>query len=536
MPTIAQLVQKNQERISAQGGESEVAPVAPQTPAVLPAPPPQVPALPNRGPFPSFGTSKSQLDTDITGYAAVFQKNTVRSRAYPVPPVTNTQKTTIVQQASSVAASLKLQTNNVDNPNQSLLNLQQGPNVSIVTTAGGTLISATGGNDGIDHGELPWESDPAYVIMRDDFISVVANNLTTPFISEMPWSYVSSSSAGGAAPISAGFPQLGSIGWNNNGTASNISAMSPFNNVSTYVPTFAWPVFDYPNWKMVWVFQLDKPSLGSDPTWSWEKVSFYLGLANWNPNLGLSTTAVPRTPFGCWLRYDTDTTSPSIGDTEFVFECVTHVVSNATVTRTVANVQGNTQATGITAQEHHVYRFEIECTIAGSVTMTLVDGTAGTTFTSTLTVPKWTLNGTGHTSETYTSASNRVQINFENSSGGLIAAPFGPGSQIAISGIVASGYTGLNGTWDCVGNTNSGSGSSIANTIWYGSTLPASGTTIGGNYSGYPAMVPYFAFGNDSEASPTAGSKGVLIDFFSFVWNPGVGNGGTANPLKARYF
>ena len=467
-----------------------------------------------------------------------------QTRNIPQPPsatpaigaTASSQAIKVVQEGQGTL----LETNNVANADQTTLNLVAGSNISLAANAHGavTITGTGGGGDGITHGETPWESDPAFVILRDDFISAANNAATSPIISELPWSYANSGGSGYPAMISGGFPCVGSIGWMNSSTAAGISCMTCLNGASSYPQAFAMPVFDYPSWKTTWVFQLEKTLVANDAAWSWSQVSFYIGLGNWCPNSSLSTSMVPRLPCFCGLRYDTDTTAPSIGDTQFVFECVQQVLSNSTPTRSTSNAQGNTSATGIHAVEGHIYRFEMLYTAVGSVQMTLVDGTAGTSYSATLTMPKWTLSNS-HTSETQDTGSGIVGFNFANSGGSNMAAPFGPGSQIAVSGITTSGYTGLNGTWSCVGGSNNGTASSIANSILYGSALPASGTTLtGSTFSGYSGVVPWFAFGNDSSASPVAASKGVKVDFFSFVWNPGLNTAspGTPNALKPRYW
>ena len=102
---------------------------------------------------------------------------------------------------------------------------------------------------------------------------------------------------------------------------------------------------------------------------------------------------------------------------------------------------------------------------------------------------------------------------------------------MTISGCTGS-FTPFNGTLVAVG----GASTSWINYLMSGTVAFASvtGTPV---CSCYPAMLPYLAFGNDTSASPVANSKAVTIDFFGFVWNPGVGGGsGTPNPVLPRYF
>jgi hypothetical protein len=53
----------------------------------------------------------------------------------------------------------------------------------------------------------------------------------------------------------------------------------------------------------------------------------------------------------------------------------------------------------------------------------------------------------------------------------------------------------------------------------------------------FPALYPFVSFGNDNQASPVAGSKGVMIDFMALVWNKGLITGGaTPNATLGRYW
>jgi hypothetical protein len=46
------------------------------------------------------------------------------------------------------------------------------------------------------------------------------------------------------------------------------------------------------------------------------------------------------------------------------------------------------------------------------------------------------------------------------------------------------------------------------------------------------------SFGNTNQnPTPVANRNGFWLDYFSFIWNPGVNGGtGTANANKSRYF
>ena len=222
-------------------------------------------------------------------------------------------------------------------------------------------------------------------------------------------------------------------------------------------------------------------------------------------------------------------TGPQLNDTQFVFESVCNSIGISGNTR--INIQGNTALTGITPTEGHFYRLEIECTSVGAVVMTLTDSvrTAGTgvvtavaQFSAPLAVPKFSASNIA-----YQAGDGAAFI--ENA--GTSATPFSGGSLITVAG---TGATGIDGPQCVLSASQSGLTLNFYSAQTYSFT-DASGATV----TGYPAAYPYFVFGNDTNASPSAAnSKGVALDFAAFVWNPGVGGNTSpaSNPLLARYF
>ena len=222
-------------------------------------------------------------------------------------------------------------------------------------------------------------------------------------------------------------------------------------------------------------------------------------------------------------------TGPQLNDTQFVFESVCNSIGISGNTR--INIQGNTALTGITPTEGHFYRLEIECTSVGAVVMTLTDSvrTAGTgvvtavaQFSAPLAVSNFSASNIA-----YQAGDGMAFI--ENA--GTSATPFSGGSLITVAG---TGATGIDGPQCVLSAGQSGLELNFYSAQTYSFT-DASGATV----TGYPAAYPYFVFGNDTNASPSAAnSKGVALDFVAFVWNPGVGGNTSpaSNPLLARYF
>lgn len=524
MPSIQEAIQRYQNLLAA--GKGKPVSPEPESSPNLPAPVGIGQLGPSRGTF----IPGQVLDTDVAKHNIIGVPE--RSRMFPIPPTPPVNKTVqnITNTTVQEAASLELEVNGVKNPDQTVLNLVQGSGMQItVDGAGGVNFVSLASGDGLSHGDAVWEIDPAYVWLRDDFLGWGGLNGGPGFQSQLPWRGVLISP--GQPSFPAGLPYAGALCMVGTGTSANSSILflgdnESSENASVYFPNSAMPLFDTTNWKMVWVFAVGRAyeliaATGSSPTvpaFNFTQASFYLGLGNLSQTGVVAVSTIPRPPYFCGLRFDTDTTAPSIGDTTFHFECVSNYTNS--ITRAGLNAQGNTANTGMSPIEGHVYRFEILCTTAGQVTMTLTDGTAGTSFSAAVTMPK---------------ASGSINTVFSSNGLGYITpvtssgVPFTGGSKMTVSGIAAGPGAIFNGNWVLTAFAGGHFG------IIQPSALAS--TAVTGTISGYPGMMPYMAFGTDSSASPVINAKAVFIDFFSFVWNPEVGGGtGSPNTSKARYF
>ena len=517
MAPINDAVNKNVQRYAA-GGKPGEAPQPPSTPLIS-APPQDLPlggGLPQRGTIPISSVNPA----DINDSNRMFRGSGSRSTVYPYPnrPAI-ASATSSVQSVTSAAispatAALLIQVNGAPTPIQNTLDLIAGSGIVLTPDAtGGITIDGTSTGDGLIHGDPIWEIDPAYVFLRDDFIQVNQNGAINSFISELPWYVSNNGSVNSVFVAGENFPYSGFVQMSNSATANRCSFMLP--QIQTQPAQMGMPVLDYPGWKMIWNFKVGRTAAGSPgAAFSWTQVSYYLGLANY-PGLNALLTAgdSPRPPYFLGLRYDTDTTAPAISDTQFVFE----YVMNSTATPTTRiNTQGTVISTGITATEGKSYRFEMSCTKSGAVAMALTDGT--TLFTATMTVTQFSSSGT----PSIASVAGIAAANYAS------PLPWGAGSVFTISGGIKAD---INGTWTMI------SGSIQALTAeWYLVTA-SSGSDTGAVTLVYPAFVPFVSFGNDTTATPPVDEKAIGIDFFAFVWNPGVG-GGTATPNATlpRYF
>lgn len=517
MASIRDAIQKNQQRIAA-GGETGtgLGPQPPQNPLVV-APSPQldlpISNSPQRGTYPA----SLILGGDINDSNRMFRGAGMRSTTFPNPNTTNvTKSTTIVQAAAASAATasaLLIEVDGAPTPVQNVLNLIEGGGITLVPDAsGGVTITGTSTGDGLIHGDAIWEIDPAYLYIRDDFQSLNLAGITSNFSSEYAWDVTSA-----VTPkyVPGPFPHTGNIAFSNNNSANASSVLVPgIVGADVNFHTNSWPLFDYPSWKLIWIFSIARVAQSSVPSvpFNFSNTSFYIGLAQHYQFADTQTR--PSYFFG--LRFDTDTTAPSIGDTTFHFETVSN---NNGSTRD--NAQGATFDTGVVPTEFVQYRLELLYTANGTLQFTLVSS-AGDNVVHSLAVPQYTTpNGVE-----IKSANGLADFFLRSLNGGPAA-----GSIVTFNGLNAptNVFDGAQTITDQI--------TGAAHYVFPFAATVADTITTAATAVGFPAVLPYVGFGNDSNVSPTANSKGLLVDFFSFAWNPGVGGGtGTPNSSLTRYF
>jgi hypothetical protein len=499
-------------------------PVTPQAQQTAPAPP-------SSGPNYMQGTISSSLQHDST--LAETQYKTAGVPQTPLMPIgsgataqanATTQSVVNFISGNSGGTTL-LQTNSINNSVQTKLNLLNGKNINLTSDQNGgvTIDSLAGGGDGLTHGDAIWEIDPAWLILRDDFLVFTTpsgtnsiNNSSGNITSELIWLFTAVSSTYPGIISSCGaFPLQGYIHFINDGTASDANFLRL--NSPSSLATGEFPLLDYPGWKLIWVFQPSRITNNSDsnppPAFNWGQVSFYIGLANYlGSSVGVTSTSRP--PFFLGLRYDTST-SGGPQDTQFVCE---YVGNFTTTPGTRINTQGTTAATGMTVSEGTTYRFEMSCVTSGQINFLLTNGT--TTFTKTMTIAPVSKAGT---------ISSVVGSNGIWQGGFPATFPMTVGTKFTISG---GSIAAANGNWVAMSNNNFTNFAS-----WMNSGTQASASSTGATISMFPSFHPFVSFGNDNQASPVNSSKGVMIDFFSLVWNKGLITGGaTPNSLLARYW
>jgi hypothetical protein len=404
------------------------------------------------------------------------------------------------------------------------LNVSKSSGTAFAAGGGGSPTPSGGATDGIIHGQGgggvsigSWESDPAYFILRDDFSSSInptAGTISQSQIGQLGWALFPVNAVTTPFYLGGAAPNFGQFGWSNAASASEagwliLNQGGPFN---------GWALGEKTNWLMTWVFKWDGAT-GNGATYLTTKKAFYLGLTGANfQTLTAGTVSRPDTFMG--LRFDTSTSAPSIGDSAFTFE----VVANLTLSSVVRhNTQGTTQATTVAPIQGVWHRLDIYSTTAGIVNMVL-DGT----FKFSAAIPEISITGSSGGQASVVDGISTIAI----STGA--AAPSGAPVWAAGSVVTISGLTGTAAPLNGPQTLFQADSAHLYADVSVGSFGTQSQNCTA---SGFVSWVPVCLYGNDDTASPTVESAMAVVDFFSFVWNPGIGGGtGTPNPLLPRYF
>src|SRR5260370_30314361 len=159
------------------------------------------------------------FDTDI---ARQFHHQAIpQQRILPLSAATSplagaqvASQSIFIQQAGG--GGLLLETNSQRNPSQGVLNLIAGSGVQVTSDRFGGVTIA--GGDGLVHGDTIWDSDPAYTILRDDFI---AGNATSGTIGDLGWIFGVNGTAVAVSQKADSFPYLGQFQFGPNAATTN---------------------------------------------------------------------------------------------------------------------------------------------------------------------------------------------------------------------------------------------------------------------------------------------------------------------------
>ncbi len=377
--------------------------------------------------------------------------------------------------------------------------------------------------DGLIHGDPIWVLDPAYVNLRDEFITPTPS-VPTALIGQLSWNLSGSSTTPqttrGLSPSHMGEYSWANVAANNQTGTLSLCAASE---ATTFRISNGWALMDYPGWEMNWIWRFHRSTDQNGTQQNFGQKSMYIGLGNSAINPGTAQWTRPAQFIGC--RYDTSATAPAISDSTLNLEAVFNGIPNTGV-EARNNTQGTVVNTGITPTEDAYYRLTIKCVAAGVVTMSL-NGSAPSTFN----VPQQTIT-MGTAANGVLASLGQAYLVMSDSAPGFI--PFQAGSIVTIAGLL-SGNAVLNG----VHTLNPTIKSTQNNTVMFMSAAniannsPVSLPTV----TGYPGFIPVAVWGND-DTGASAINTDICIDFFSFVWNPGVIglSAATPDPTKSRYF
>lgn len=500
---------------------------APEHPPVIPAATPIPPEMPMF--FSGSMPPTLQHDTSFVGTklgTPRIPQHALMPLGIQGNPSTNAgiQSTVIKIVEQNGGSGLALKTNGSQNSNQSVLDLQAGPNIQITNNPSGvTTISGTAGGDGLTHGELPWESDPSYVILRDDFIGF---NTTASTIGQLGWTLAGAGNTITQRFTSPGIPNIGAIEIGSGNSAADQGSqiyLGPATSASFLdITNSRVPYLDYPGWKATWVFSLTQAA-GTDLTatpFDITKMSLYMGLGT------SGTGSFPNRPnIFIGLRYDTDLTAPAINDSTFHLEACFNGISFTVVRENLQGIGGGVFDTGIVPARDVMYRLEISCVTPGQVTVTL-NGVGATFNVIQMNTKSDTGNGTvtvGNTSVKFSPSYTGTRTNS--------TFAFGPGSIVNVSGLTGppSGANGPNVIHSLINL-----GLFVARSTNPAATGPG---TLNWQMSYYPGMMPFALLANDTVGGNTTAGRCLAIDYFSLIWNPGLTTSGVLpDSTKSRYF
>jgi len=433
--------------------------------------------------------------------------------------VSSAQITSVVKSSQAlVGNTLVLETNSIQNPNQNLLNIEGGANVTVSSDAsGGVTISATG-------------STANKIEFHDHFTFGNPVDNTGAFIGELGWSGQNGPITGLSKFLCMGsFPNLGQIQlYPSSATANAGGAMVP---PSVWAGGRAdpgdtnsglssrWPLLDYPGWTATWVFRLARPNYHFAETsavaFNVTKLSLYVGFANGattsSPPLQISQR--PNVFYG--VRFDTDTTSPSIADTTFHLEACQNALNSSSIVRyNNVGTGGGSFDTTIVPSENVFYTLTMSYLSANSMFMSFTDGT--TTMSTTFTLTPLSMSGLNGGGFSIAKSVGLVSLPVGPSSFTNLIGSFGFGtnSKATISGM-SGGFAVYNGTQRIL-DADEGT----SNTVYFkdptGGSIGNPGTFTVTSYS---ALFPYVGIANDTTGGAPGGSRCVAVDEFHFTWN-----------------
>ena len=464
------------------------------------------------------------------------------------------------------------------------------------------MTPVTSVSDGLTHLEPnatpgSWESDPAYIILRDDFVGFFSNGAATiaPTIGQLGWASVFTSGAIAQNKYyvagNMGVLQMGP----SSTTSSNGYSITLGGTDSVNTSTMGFPLAYVAGWQAEFVFRWPKFATQSaaNPTTA---ARLYIGFASAAGVNNSNQISTPRPAGFIGLRYDTDPqvwtlsaagnaaggvttytgtitfalTDALVGQSFTVAGFVAHpgnngtfvCTANTTTSITLNNAAGVAETQAATATgtpfSDSTYNFEVvqNGTIGSNIQGTVINSGVSIDnnwhrFRMRSLVPGtvlFSIDGGAESSiavgvQTLTAGSNSgqgLQFTQELHSGGLQTTDMTqngiyftggsacPGTPLTLAGLSGSAaLLALNGTWNVIEFEN------VAAVYFDTSSISSNtgGTSSTGTATFYNAFSPFIMLMNDTSGSGAV--KRIMIDFFSFVWNPGLSTAG-GTPLATN--
>lgn len=295
--------------------------------------PTETPQKPNPSGLPGPGDTKNPASTPFlraaipagfqlgTDTFRAFQKNTLPGvRIAPLPASldknigASAKSQIIVQQTTS--SGLLLEVNNVKTPSQTIANFK-GSGISF-DAFGGIIFTASTG-DGLTHGTLPWEYDPSFFLLREDFtgVSESSTNSVAVNVALGQWALNGNASSTISGIAFGAPPNLGYIWSADNGTRNSGVFLTPNmyaaeDRFSTGAPSslLMWSgsgmaLMENPGWQATFVFGFNNcRGVGA---FSNANMNAYIGLfgITMYPQITNATTSSNRPDQFIGVRFDT---------------------------------------------------------------------------------------------------------------------------------------------------------------------------------------------------------------------------------------
>jgi hypothetical protein len=159
-------------------------------------------------------------------------------------------------------------------------------------------------SDGLTHGDSVWVHDPAFMELREDFLTSTAN-------AEIGASWIMKGTITNAFNHGGSSPYYGQLAWDNPNSASAYASLILWSagSTSTSHATQSFALLENPGWKASFIFKLEGAGSSSPAgNWSTANKSLYVGFSGASCANVISGTVSARPDVFYGVRYDTSAT------------------------------------------------------------------------------------------------------------------------------------------------------------------------------------------------------------------------------------